>query len=137
MSNLKRRLLLMAAVFEGLLFGCTTGRSQELGVPPTPTNAPTTDPITTTSIEPSTAPSRVPVPTVTPAIALPTTTPAEALYPLDRLFWSPDGAYLLLDGPDTTGEFTRPLSPIWRLAADGMGELEVLVEGGYLVEVFQ
>lgn len=63
--------------------------------------------------------------------------PAEALYPLDRLFWSPDGTYLLLDGPDTTVEFTRPLSPIWRLAADGMGELEVLVESGYLVGVFQ
>ncbi len=61
--------------------------------------------------------------------------PAEALYPLDRLFWSADGAYLLLDGPDTTVEFTRPLSPIWRLAADGTGELEVLVESGYLVDV--
>lgn len=61
--------------------------------------------------------------------------PAGALYPLDRIFWSPDGTYLLLDGPDTTAEFTRPLSPVWRLAADGSGELEVLKESGYLVDV--
>ncbi len=65
--------------------------------------------------------------------ALPT--PDEALYPLDRVFWSPDGAYLLLDGVDTTAESTRPLSPIWRLAADGSGELEVVVASGYLVDV--
>lgn len=62
-------------------------------------------------------------------------TPAEALYPLDRVFWSPVGEYLLLDGPDTTVEFTRPLSPIWRLAAERSGELEVLVESGYLLDV--
>lgn len=62
-------------------------------------------------------------------------TPAEALYPLERVFWSPDGAYLLLDGVDTTAESTRPLSPIWRLETDGTGELDVLVTSGYLVDV--
>lgn len=61
--------------------------------------------------------------------------PAGPLYPLDRIFWSPSGTYLLLDGPDTTVEFTRPLLPIWRLAADGMEELEVMVDSGYLMAV--
>ena len=61
--------------------------------------------------------------------------PAEALYPLDRVFWSPDGAYLLLDGPDTTADIGRPLSPIWRLASNGSGGLEVLIESGYLLGI--
>lgn len=57
--------------------------------------------------------------------------PAEAPQPLDRLSWSPDGAYLLLDGQDASA----PLSPIWRLAADGSGTLEMSLESGYLLGV--
>jgi len=50
--------------------------------------------------------------------------------PGDRwpLGWSPDGAYVLLD--DTANH-----TPIWRLPADGTGELEVIVEDGHLLGV--
>ena len=41
---------------------------------------------------------------------------------------SPDGAYLLLDD-------ANPDTPIWRLPADGAGELEVVIEAGLLVDV--
>jgi hypothetical protein len=44
-----------------------------------------------------------------------------------RVFWSPDGGYLLLDD-DGAG------SPIWRLRADGTGELEQVVDDGFLIE---
>jgi len=47
------------------------------------------------------------------------------LWPLG---WSPDGVYVLLN--DTANH-----SPIWRLPADGTGELEVFVEDGYLLSV--
>ncbi|MEZ4516820.1 MAG: hypothetical protein R3C44_08270 [Chloroflexota bacterium] len=58
--------------------------------------------------------------------------PVGAFSPLNRLFWSPDGAYLLLD---TAPDSTQPLSPIWQLVADGSDELDVLAENGYLVNV--
>lgn len=40
--------------------------------------------------------------------------------------WSPDGAFILLDD---NGNHT----PIWRLGADGAGELEIVIEDGYLL----
>ncbi len=46
---------------------------------------------------------------------------------LSRGLWSPDGQYLLLDD-------NEPHSPIWRLRADGTGELEKIVEDGFLVD---
>ncbi len=42
--------------------------------------------------------------------------------------WAPDGDYLLLD--DTLSH-----SPIWRLRADGTGDLEVVIADGYLLDV--
>lgn len=42
--------------------------------------------------------------------------------------WSSDGAYILMDDGDNH-------SPIWRLPADGVGEPEIVVEDGYLLEV--
>jgi hypothetical protein len=42
--------------------------------------------------------------------------------------WSPDGQFILLDDAAVA-------SPIWRLAADGTGEPEVVVEDGRLVEL--
>lgn len=46
---------------------------------------------------------------------------------LARGCWSPDGQYLLLDD-------SEPHSPIWRLRADGTGELEMVVEDGFLID---
>jgi hypothetical protein len=40
------------------------------------------------------------------------------------LAWSPNGQFILLDD-------AAPASPLWRLAADGTGEPEVVVEDGY------
>lgn len=45
------------------------------------------------------------------------------LWPID---WSPDGQYILLDD-------TQNHSPIWRLPANGTGELEIIVDDGYLL----
>lgn len=45
---------------------------------------------------------------------------------LNRVHWSPDGRWLLLDDE-------RPDTPIWRLAADGSGELEPILEDAILV----
>lgn len=45
------------------------------------------------------------------------------------VFWSPDGQYLLLD------DSLQKHSPIWRTKADGSGELEVVVEDGFLLNV--
>ncbi len=42
--------------------------------------------------------------------------------------WSPDGQFILLDDAATA-------SPIWRLAADGSGDLEVVVDDGRLLEL--
>jgi len=42
--------------------------------------------------------------------------------------WSPDGQFILLDDAATA-------SPIWRLAADGLGDLEVVVDDGRLLEL--
>lgn len=50
---------------------------------------------------------------------------AAGLFPVE---WSPDGQFILLD--DAAGA-----SPIWRLAADGVGEPAVLVEDGGLLGV--
>jgi hypothetical protein len=44
------------------------------------------------------------------------------------LRWSPDGSSLLLDDYD-------PDTPIWRLPSDGMGEPEVVIEAGFLIDV--
>ncbi len=43
--------------------------------------------------------------------------------------WSPDGQFILLDD-------SAAASPIWRLAADGTGELVVVVEDGTLLDIF-
>jgi hypothetical protein len=43
--------------------------------------------------------------------------------------WSPDGQAILLDD-------AAAASPIWRLAADGTGELVVVVEDGTLLDIF-
>ena len=45
------------------------------------------------------------------------------------VFWSPDGQYLLLD------DSMQKHSPIWRTKADGLGELELVVEDGFLLKV--
>lgn len=45
------------------------------------------------------------------------------------VFWSPDGQYLLLD------DSLQKHSPIWRTKADGSGELEIVVEDGFLLNV--
>jgi len=55
--------------------------------------------------------------------------------PPDFLYWSPDGDYLLLDGPDEPYPGQPHLSPIWRLRADGTGELVPVVEQGFLLGV--
>jgi WD40 repeat protein len=47
---------------------------------------------------------------------------------VSRVVWSPDGVYLLLD--DNQAD-----SPIWQVEADGTGEVEVVVENGFLVGV--
>lgn len=52
---------------------------------------------------------------------------AAGLFPVG---WSPDGQYILLD--DAAGA-----SPIWRLAADGSGAAEVVVEDGHLLGLVQ
>lgn len=46
---------------------------------------------------------------------------------ISRVYWSPDGQYLLLDD--------EARSPVWRLKADGTGQLEVVVDDGYLLGV--
>jgi len=45
---------------------------------------------------------------------------------LRQVHWSPDGRWLLLDDE-------RPDTPIWRLAADGSGDLEPIIEDAILV----
>ena len=42
--------------------------------------------------------------------------------------WSPDGQYLFLD--DGRGD-----SPIWRLPAGGRGDLEAIIDDGYLLAI--
>lgn len=54
-------------------------------------------------------------------------------FPLEFLYWSPDGKYLLLDEPDELYEGQRQLSPIWRIMADGSTSLEVIAEHGFLL----
>jgi len=50
---------------------------------------------------------------------------------LYKVRWSPDGQHLLFDQFDASGE----TSPIWRLRADGVGEIHTLVEEGFLLDV--
>lgn len=45
-----------------------------------------------------------------------------------RIAWSSDSQYLLLDN-------NQNRSPIWRITADGLSELEVIVDDGYLLDV--
>jgi hypothetical protein len=45
-----------------------------------------------------------------------------------RIFWSADGQWLLLDNSQAD-------APIWRIPADGQGEVEMIVEAGFLVVV--
>jgi WD40 repeat protein len=49
--------------------------------------------------------------------------------------WSSDGNYLLLDIDDVISASSPTLSPIWRLAADSGGSLEMVVEQGFLLDV--
>jgi hypothetical protein len=64
-------------------------------------------------------------------------TDIESAFPLEFLYWSPDGAYLLLDEPDELYEGQRQLSPIWRIAADGSSPLEIILEHGFLLGTVQ
>jgi WD40 repeat protein len=43
--------------------------------------------------------------------------------------WSPNGQYILLD------DDLQNHSPIWRMKADGTGEIEIVVEDGFLLNV--
>jgi hypothetical protein len=45
-----------------------------------------------------------------------------------RIFWSPDGQWLYLDN-------LQAYSPIWRLPAGSRGELEVIIERGFLLAI--
>ncbi|MBE2223876.1 MAG: PD40 domain-containing protein [Anaerolineae bacterium] len=54
-------------------------------------------------------------------------------YPIEFVYWSPDGAYLLLDEPDELYEGQRQLSPVWRVLADGSGLSEVVTDAGFLL----
>ncbi len=45
-----------------------------------------------------------------------------------RIAWSPDSQYLFLDNDQNS-------SPIWRVKADGLSELEIVVDDGYLLDV--
>ena len=54
--------------------------------------------------------------------------PGLAIY---KVLWSVDGQYLLVDQFDSPGG----TSPIWYLRADGTGEIGVLVEEGFLLDV--
>jgi dipeptidyl aminopeptidase/acylaminoacyl peptidase len=47
---------------------------------------------------------------------------------VSRVYWSPDRDYLLVDDDE-------PHSPIWRLPADGTGDLEQVVADGFLIEI--
>jgi hypothetical protein len=47
----------------------------------------------------------------------------------NRLAWSPDGRYLLLN------HYYPGLSPIWRLPADGTSTPEPIIEEAYLMGV--
>lgn len=52
----------------------------------------------------------------------------------DRVVWSDDGSVLLLDGTLDAPLF-RLGAPIWRVAADGTGEVEVVVQEGQLIRI--
>jgi len=45
-----------------------------------------------------------------------------------KVFWSPDGSYLILDDDGNC-------SPIWRTKADGTGDVETILEDGFLLDV--
>lgn len=45
-----------------------------------------------------------------------------------RIVWSPDGRYIFFDDDNL-------VSPIWRIAADGSSEAEIIVEQGVLIDV--
>ena len=45
-----------------------------------------------------------------------------------KVFWSPDGGYLILDDDGNR-------SPIWRTKADGTGDVETILEDGFLLDV--
>jgi hypothetical protein len=49
------------------------------------------------------------------------------------VYWTPDGQYLLLDEPEELFDGHRQLSPIWRILADGSGEVTAVVEHGFLL----
>ena len=44
-----------------------------------------------------------------------------------RSRWSPSGDYLLLDNNELG-------TPIWRISAEGTGEVEVVIENGLLLD---
>lgn len=56
------------------------------------------------------------------------TRPRDLAADLFPVGWSPDGQYLFLD--DGRGD-----SPIWRLPAGGRGELEAIIDDGYLLAI--
>jgi hypothetical protein len=49
--------------------------------------------------------------------------------PATRVFWSPDDRWLFLDSR------VQASFPIWRLPADGRGEVEVIIGSGFLLEI--
>ena len=55
-------------------------------------------------------------------------------FPLEFLYWSPDGEYLFLDEPDEIYG-SHALSPIWRIKSDSTSTIEPIVEEGFLLGI--
>ena len=60
-------------------------------------------------------------------------TAIDSSFSLQTLYWSPADDYLFLEEPDSA--FKGSLSPIWRIAVDGSGEIEPFFESGFLIGV--
>lgn len=55
-------------------------------------------------------------------------------FPLEFLYWSPDGEYLFLDEPDEIYD-SHALSPIWRIKSDNTSTIDPIVEEGFLLGI--
>ena len=60
----------------------------------------------------------------------------DSQFPLEFLYWSPDGEYLFLDEPDESYD-SYALSPIWRVKSDNTSTIEPIVEEGFLLGIVQ